>query len=236
MMGHEEVRDAAVPREPNGEQGHKSASGKSVVRPSYLRGGRPGSIEPVIATQEKPVEAVEAKTVSEDKVLCQWKIWLFPRRPTVSAVVSIVIIGSLGLAYWTYPNALFISLIALLLVNRLAMYLFPVKYTIGEETVGYVTFLAKDKRTWDQFVTYYQFPDGVLLTHDQRGFRGRLKEGLFLYYHRDLSNKEQILDLVKTKLKPPKEVAREEPDPKKGGLLSAWRRARRAKKGPGQDE
>lgn len=226
-----------MPREPKGERGHKSASSKSVSRPSYLQGGRIGGIEPTIETKEKPVEAVEAKTVSEDKVLCQWKIWLFPRRPVVSAVVSVVIIGSLALAYWTYPNALFISLITLLLVNRLAMYLFPIKYTIGEETVGYSTFLARDKRTWDMFVTYCQFPDGVLLTHDQRGFRGRLKEGLFLYYHRDLSNKDQVLDLVQTKLKPPKEAVRElESAPKKGGLASAWSRARRAKKGPEEDE
>ncbi len=216
-----------MPREPKEPKGGGSAPGKSINRPSYLGGAPSKSQNPPAATK---AESPAPRPVSEDNVLYQWKIWLFPRRPLVSAIVVVVLLGSLFLAYWTLPQLLFIALIALVLVNRLAPYLFPVRYTIGESTVGYDTFMARDKRSWDKFFTYYQFPDGVLLSHDVRGFRGRLKEGLFLYYSRDLSNKDQILDLVKARLKAPKEALTEgQPAPNKGGILSAWRRAKKAK-------
>jgi len=223
-----------MPRESNQSGGGGSAPKKSVSRPSYLGGSRSQTQSLPVETKAEPVVS---KPASEDKALYEWKIWLFPRRPMVSAIVVLVVLGSLALAYWTYPEPLFIAIIALILLNRLALYLFPVKYTIGEVTVGYETLLARDKRTWDKFFTYYQFPDGVLLAHDTRGLRGRLKEGLFLYYNRDLSNKEQILDLVKARLKPPKEAMRDDQSsPSKGGILSAWRRVRRAKQSREREE
>ena len=207
-------------------------------RPSYLGGmGGPGKI-----TQDKSVSSneVEPKTgetehaveEKEDTQLFTWRVWLMPRRPLVSAVVIGVLILSLAFAYWTFPQIIFILAVALILLNRLAAYLFPVNYILTEKTVGYRTLLARDIRDWARFFTYQEFPDGVLLAHDSRNIRGRMKEGLFLYYDTDNSSKDEILKVVKAKLRPPAEAIQHDSQEKqeKGGFKSALRRVRDLKK------
>jgi len=213
-----------------------------ITRPSYLRGPvvprRPS--QPAIRGEEPgekenpPAQTLEKREMpqDEDKELYRWNIWLFPRRPLVSALVVGSLIVSILLAYWAFPQVLFVAVAALMLLNRLAPYLFPMECILTEKTAGYKAFLAKDIRPWNNLVTYYEFPDGVLLSHDDRSIRGRLREGLFLYYYPDKSNKDEILSIVQSKLKPPKEAFkdREEKDKEhKGGIGSAIRRVRRLK-------
>lgn len=218
-------------------QEERTTEGRS-RRPAYL-GGRPGRALPdTVAGKpettasddrgkpEKPEEDA-LKQSETDNVIYSWKVWLFKRRPLVSAVVVVTVVGSILLAYWAFPQVLFIGVITVLMLNRLAPYLFPVKYTLNERTVGYRTFLAKDIREWSTLRTYREFPDGVLLSHDTTSVRGRLKETLFLYYYEDCSNKDDVLKVIRDKVVP------FVPEPKgddgrthKGGFRSALRRVR----------
>jgi hypothetical protein len=201
-------------------------------RPSYLNGPVGSAKNPV------PSETVEAKkdevpppqeAVVEDKELLSWKVWLMPRRPAVSVAVVVTLLACIGVSYWAFPNVLFIAIITFILFNRLAPYLFPVKYTLTEQGVGYKTLMARDTRTWGKVFTYYEFPDGVLLSNDTRSVRGRLREGLFLYYETGGANKDQVLDVVKSKLKAPTEAMAPKQDGAeyKGGVGSALRRVRK---------
>ena len=134
----------------------------------------------------------------------------------------------IGVAYWAFPNILFVGIITFILINRLAPYLFPVNYIFTEQTAGYSTFMAKDIRPWNRVFTYYAFPDGVLLANDVRRVRGRMREGLFMYYETGATNQDQILDVVRSKLKPPEEaMAPKAQDENKGGFGSAIRRIRK---------
>ncbi len=216
-------------------QGARGNARPKVSRPSYL--GGPGSASRLSGNEPLPPEKggtgstapeESSEAPKEDVELYSWRIWLLPRRPWVSALVVGVMILSLGFAYWAFPQVIFVVVVTLILLNRLAAYLFPVRYTLTEETVGYRTILAKDVRGWNRFFTYHQFPDGVLLSHDVRSIRGRLREGLFLYYNQDGSNKDEVLKIVQAKLKPPAEAGKKEGDGTqyKGGLGSALRRIR----------
>lgn len=217
-----------------------------VGRPSYLRGPLPKKSdvqlegETVAPTTEDLDEGSAAKVAkkdvqAEDVELYSWKVWLLPLRPWISVLVVASIIGCLGLEYWAFPQLFFVLIMAVILLNRLAVYLFPVKYVLTEETVGFRTFLARDIRSWDKVLTYYEFEDGVLVSHDTRTVRGRLKSGLFLYYYPDGSNKEQVLQIVKSKLKPPDEAfvekdrLIEQQKKEKGGVGSAIERTRKVK-------
>ncbi len=201
-------------------------------RPSYLRGPVPQR-QPGVDdqdTQTKEAASVQEKDqITEDVELYTWTNWLLPRRPLISALVVGSLIGCIALAYWAVPQLFFVAVITVILINRLALYLFPVKFILTEQTVGYKTFLARDIREWERFLAYREFPDGVFLTHDTRTFRGRMKEGIFLYYYDDCSNKEQVLSIVESKLKPLHEAlsAEDEKKQKKGGLRSAIERIRR---------
>jgi len=203
-------------------------------RPAYLSGPA-GSVktsqETAAPRVEKPQEAAkQPEAAQEDRELYRWKTWLLPRRPALSAVVVIVLVLCLGLAYWAFPQPLFMVVIGLILINRLAPYLFPVTWIFTEETAGYKTLLAKDVRKWGQIFTYYEYPDGVLLSNDLRTVRGRLREGLFVYYEPGGANKERVLEVVKAKLKPPKEaMAPKDAQEFKGGVGSALRRIRRVR-------
>lgn len=222
-------------------QEDRTTEGRS-RRPAYL-GGRPGrSLPDAIAEKPKTTASEDGikpeqpgedapKQPKTDNVIYSWKVWLFKRRPLVSAVVVVTIVGSILLAYWAFPQVLFIGVITLVMLNRLAPYLFPVKYTLNERTVGYRTFLAKDIREWSDLRMYREFPDGVLLSHDMRTVRGKLKETLFLYYYEDCSNKDEVLKVVRDKVVP------FVPEPKgdddrtyKGGIRSALRRVRGIKR------
>ncbi|HHY16875.1 MAG TPA: hypothetical protein GX524_02255 [Firmicutes bacterium] len=223
--------------ESNVKKGLDSASG----RPSYLRGPLPqkrvdsdfreASDREAKSSTDRPEKspAQSKGEVKEDVELYSWKIWLLPRRPLVSVLVVASVIGSVALAYWTFPQALFVAVITVILINRLAPYLFPVRYQMTEQKVGYRTFLARDVRNWDRFLTYREFHDGVLLTHDIRSVRGRMKESIFLYYHQDGSNRDEVLRVVSSKLKPPQEAFAEADmeKTKRGGLRAALERVRR---------
>lgn len=213
-------------RRPGGQAADSSRSAGRVPEQSSS-GARDGADKAAEQRQE----------AAEDKEIYSWKVWLLPRRPLVSVAVVLTLVFSIWLAYWAFPNSFFIAVISVLLINRLAPYLFPVKYVLREQTVGYTTFLARDIRPWSRFITYYKFKDGVLLSHDTRTIRGRFTEGLFLHYADDLSNKDQVLSVVESRLKPPQEALGPRDDKAyKGGIGSAFRRIRNlSKKSGGRD-
>lgn len=201
-------------------------------RPAYLRGAslpaKTEAKEPARVPASREVSQEEAP--SEDRELFTWRTWQLPKR----VWTSVLVIGSLAacmyFAYVAVPQLLFIAVISVILINRLAPYLFPVKNVLTEQTAGYRTFLARDIRPWENFVTYYEFPDGVLLTHDTRTVRGKFREGLFLYYGDDPANKEEIMKIVRGKLRPPKEALKpKEKEEHSGGIRSALRRIRKVR-------
>lgn len=201
-------------------------------RPSYLSG--PGGSRPLPAEEAKPAGSgapaeEPAPQEQEDRLLHSWSVWLLPRRPLVSAVVIAVLFLSIGMAYWAMPRLLFVGLITVILINRLAPYLFPVKYQISEQRVGYKTFLAADSRPWEKFFTYHTFKDGVLLANDTRSMRGRFKEGLFMYYGKD-TPVEDVLATIGSKLPSPEEAMKPKDNIEyKGGMGSALRRVRKVR-------
>ena len=218
-------------------QAEQSRSVQTDGRPAYLRSLRPrgeslGAVKEEAkegAKEVAPVEQEQERETTEDVELYRWRNWLLPRRPLVAVFVIGSFIGCIALAYWAVPQLFFVAVISLIFLNRLAPYLFPVTFILSEERVGYRTFLARDIRPWDAFLAYKEFPDGVLLTHDIRTFRGRMKEGIFLYYYEDCSNKDEILRIVSSKLKPLDEAltSGHKQKEEKGGLRAAIRRIRR---------
>lgn len=219
----------------NDNEATKDRQRSTSGRPTYLRGPASQRKPDVDSqdTQTKEATSVqEEDQITEDVELYTWTNWLLPRRPLVSVFVVASLIGCIALAYWAVPQYFFVAVITIILINRLAPYLFPVKFILTEQTVGYKTFLARDIREWDRFLAYREFPDGVFLTHDIRTLRGRMKEGIFLYYCEDCSNKDQILHIVESKLKPLDEAisAKDEKEKKKGGLRSAIERIRRIRR------
>jgi hypothetical protein len=213
-------------------------------RPSYLRGPLPkkGDAEARSESENNAGKGITGESIpqaaeqeKEDVELYSWKVWLLPLRPGVSTLVVASVAGCIGLAYWAFPQFFFVAVMTLILLNRLAVYLFPVKYVITEQTVGYRTFLARDIRSWDKFLTYYQFHDGVLLSHDTRTVRGRMKQGMFLYYYPDGSNKDTVLEIVSSRLTMPEQAFSEKDElvkkekKERGGIRAAIERIRNIK-------
>lgn len=207
-----------------------SESPRRPRRPSYLSGPMGPRTSPGGDARPPDDSAEKEKPVPEeveDRELFSWSVWLLPRRPLVSAIVVCVLLLCIYLAYWALPEPLFVGLITLILINRLAPYLFPMRCFVSEQKVGYRTFLAADSRPWEKFFTYYKFNDGVLLAHDTRTVRGRFREGLFLYYGKD-TPVEDVLAVIGSKLPSPKEAMKPKDDSEyRGGVGSALRRIRK---------
>lgn len=215
------------PRDSDNREGKPLRKSK---RPSYLAGpggSRPLGPEETRPADEKPAKEEVRPEALEDHELLSWSVWLLPRRPLVSAAVVSVLALSIYLAYWAFPQFLFVALITGILLNRLAPYLFPVKYYLTEQKAGYKTFLASDMRPWHKLFTYHKFKDGVLLANDTRTVRGRFREGLFLYYGKDTPT-EDLLAIIGSKLPTPEEAIKPKDDGEyKGGMGSALRRVRK---------
>lgn len=209
-------------------------------RPSYLRGA--GNRREDLAVSRK-AEKVVGETGREaaqegadrvdgkDEILLTWHVWLLPRNPLKSVLVVSSLVGTIALAYWAVPQWLFTMLIAILILNRLAPYIFPVKYELKDATVTFKTYLASNTKQWNELFCYREYPDGVMLMHDPRTITGRMREGIFLYYDEKLEHKDEILRIVSSKLKPVSEALSGQPQRDKvssrGGLLSAISRVRR---------
>lgn len=196
----------------------------------------PGAKAPDAAeVQGRPPK--EPTADAADTELLSWKVWLFPKRPMISTLVVSVVFVCLFLAYRAVPQLLFVAVLGLIFINRLAPYLFPVTFYIREVTVGYRTFLAKDQKRWDRFFCYSVFPDGVLLSHDTSGLRGRIREGLFLYFDKELASKDEIVAQVRARLPSAKEAHESKgTTEKKAGVSYAWQRAKRARRQKDDEE
>ena len=212
-------------------------------RPAYLRGTgeqreHPGTSPKVEKNSEEATkEAGQRGAVlveEKDEVLLTWRVWLLPRNPLKSAVVVFSLAGVIALAYWAVPSWIFVLLIAMLLLNRLAPYIFPVKYELTDATVSFKTYLASNTKMWKQLFCYREYPDGVMLMHDPRTVTGRMREGIFLSYDEELVHKDEILRIVSSKLKPVREALSGRPEATtinpRGGLFSAISRIRRLRR------
>ncbi len=209
---------------------NEGRGGRKGRRPAYLR-GRSGALPRTEVQKPEEPDKDEPKQPETDDVIYSWQVWLFRRRPLVSVLVVVTVLGSLLLAYWAVPQPMFIAVLALVMLNRLGPYLFPLKYRLNERTVGFTTFFAKDIRNWSDLDRYGEFPDGVLLSRDPASVRGRLKGTLFLYYYEDGSNKDEILRVIRDKVVPLEARPKGDDDGTyKGGFKSALRRVRGARR------
>lgn len=210
-------------------------------RPAYLRGGLWSRQEPSgsPAPESQTEKAGLPKTETQDEVLLTWRVWLLSRNIPKSVLVMVSTAAMIFLAYWAIPQLLFVGFITLLILNRLAPYLFPMKYELREKTVSYKTYMASNTKRWDELFCYREYPDGIMLMHDPRTITGRVREGIFLYYDESPGHKDEILRIVSSKLRPLKEAvaARADGDgvSPKGGLFSAISRLRRLRKARPED-
>ncbi|MBE3519495.1 MAG: hypothetical protein IMW97_04225 [Firmicutes bacterium] len=221
------------------EGSSEGRSGHVSRRPAYLRGTVPRrDVETPLRAKEAVVETGEGagrvaadKVDEKDEILLSWRVWLLPRNPLKSVLVVSSFVGMLALAYWAVPQVVFTILIAILILNRIGPYIFPMKYELKDATVSFKTYLASNTKRWDELFCYSEYPDGVMLMHDPRTITGRMREGIFLYYDEKLEHKDEILRIVSSKLKPAKEALSGRPKAGEvsstGGLLSAISRVRR---------
>lgn len=211
-------------------------------RPSYLRsaGIRRQDLEAPQETEKAPDEsgkkgcqAAVGQVEAKDEILLSWRVWLLPRNPLKSVLVVSSLIGMIALAYWAVPQWVFTILIAILVLNRVGPYIFPMKYELKDATVSFKTYLASNTKQWNELFCYQEYPDGIMLMHDPRTITGRMREGIFLYYDEKLEHKDEILRIVSSKLKPAREALSGKPQRAeisyRGGLLSAISRVRRLK-------
>ncbi len=209
-------------------------------RPAYLRGAgtRREDLEAPRETEKAPDEsgrkacqAAVDQVDAKDEILLSWRVWLLPRNPLKSVLVVSSLIGMVALAYWAVPQWVFTILIAILVLNRIGPYIFPMKYELKDATVSFRTYLASNTKQWNELFCYHEYPDGIMLMHDPRTITGRMREGIFLYYDEKLEHKDEILRIVSSKLRPAKEALSGRPQTaevsSRGGLLGAISRVRR---------
>lgn len=208
-------------------------------RPTYLRGmavrrdveTSRGAKEAVNETGKEAGQVAGDQVDAKDEILLSWRVWLLPRSPLKSLLVISSVVGMIALSYWAVPQWVFTILIAILVLNRLGPYIFPMKYELKDVTVSFKTYLASNTKQWNELFCYREYPDGVMLMHDPRTITGRMREGIFLYYDEKLEHKDEILRIVSSKLKPAREALSGQPQRAeisyRGGLLSAISRIRR---------
>ena len=152
--------------------------------------------------EKKPQPPVE----EEDEVLLQWSVHLFKRRRGISALVVGMVIMATYFGYWLFHEWFLSVIVVLISVGALSAYFFPISYTLSQRGMKMKNFLAREDKQWHEFWTYVHYPDGVLLAYDQRKLKGRVRQGVMLYYDDEGELKDKISEIVSPRLPSPEEV------------------------------
>ncbi len=196
-------------RPPEGQP--KAASSESerpegTPRPPRRKKRRPKPKDVEAAAKRKEKEKEEPPAPVEDKILLQWSVHLFKRRQGISALVLALVAMATYFGYWLFDEWFLAVLVLLISIGALSAYFFPISYTLSERGMKMANFLAREEKEWKDFWTYVHYADGVHLSYDQRRLKGRVRQGVMLYYDDKKELKDTITEIVSTRLPPPEQV------------------------------
>lgn len=129
-----------------------------------------------------------------DDILLSWQVHLFRKRSRVGALVLGATLAAAVLIYRGLGNFPLAAMVVLVTVASLSAFFFPIRYVLTEEGVRVRNFIGGEARRWDDFATYYLYPDGVQLAFSPGNLRGRILKGVFLYFD---GHKDQVLEIVR---------------------------------------
>jgi hypothetical protein len=138
-----------------------------------------------------------------EETLLQYRVHKLKEQPGKSALVIAAMIAIAGIAFYAYPNALFGVISIAILMFSISFFLFPVKYRFTNKGVHMRNLVSMEYRGWDRFYDYFIYKDAVLLSFDYRTIRGRVQKGYLIYFDPERQNRDQLLEIVKAKIKKP---------------------------------
>ncbi|MBI2874554.1 MAG: hypothetical protein HYY09_05665 [Firmicutes bacterium] len=136
-------------------------------------------------------------TRGEETLLLTWRVLPAAR----SAGRALALLGFLMalmlvlvMATGEGPLAVVLFLAAL---GSFASFLLPNEYRLTSRGILYKTPVTRILRSWEDFVAFRPYPDGVQLYFDPTRLKGRLQKGLFLFYR---GNEDEVLTILKDRV------------------------------------
>ncbi len=131
-----------------------------------------------------------------------WRVWLPRKRPLLSVVVTLVVVGLVvGVAY-TYGGVFYPVLALLVLVAAISGHYMPSKFTLDAEGVTVASVWGRRTKPWENLKTYWPNGDhGVTVSPTVRPGPLTLARDIYLHYE---DNREEVLRYLARHLSPGK--------------------------------
>ncbi len=143
---------------------------------------------------------VEPGEEDEGEVL-EWTSHPARRRPLVTAAVSVFVVVSGLLMYWSTQSNTFTALTLVILLASLAKFYFPTRYRLTDKGLVVKTQTQKLFKPWSMYRSYYSDKKGILLSPFAGPSRLENFRGLYIMC---AENHEEVKAFVKNRIKPDK--------------------------------
>jgi hypothetical protein len=144
--------------------------------------------------QSKPQSSHQNETKAPDPEV-EWTVHPVRRRPFVSVLVTLLIIGITAAVFYTTNSRIFGVLALVIMLLSLAKFYFPTRYSFDPQGITIGTTTQSLRKKWSQYRSYYPDKNGVLLSPFSEPSRLENFRGLYIMTERD--NRDDIIAYVK---------------------------------------
>jgi hypothetical protein len=143
------------------------------------------------------IETAVAPSASETQLLI-WKTHPAKARPLVTTLVVVLLLILVASVYLLTASPLFTAVAAIILYGSLTQYFTPTTFELTGSKVRVTYIVNKVEKDWAQFRSYYADKNGVLLSPFTAPSRLENFRGLYIRF---AANKDQVLEVVREKIK-----------------------------------
>lgn len=133
-----------------------------------------------------------------DAVLLKWQSHPAKARPIAAVLVSIFLIICVVIVYDLTQSPLFAAIGALILWGSLSQFYLSTEFEFSEKKVRVRYLVNKIEKEWTQYRSYYEDKNGVLLSPFVRQSRLETFRGIYIRF---AGNRDEVMDVVKSKIK-----------------------------------
>jgi len=137
------------------------------------------------------------------ETMLKWSSHPVKKKALISILV-IVFLFVVWLVVYLATSSLFLTgLSVVIMLGSLSSFFLPTHYELDQEKVKIRFFLTKREREWSTFRSFYVDKNGVLLSPFAKPSRLENFRGVYVRFSQ---NKDQVVDLVKSKIERQKSI------------------------------
>ncbi|MCX7642931.1 MAG: hypothetical protein N2116_03885 [Armatimonadetes bacterium] len=154
-----------------------------------------------MAKRAKRKQKIVKQKEAASQILMEWTIHMARKQPAKAAATIAIIAFVLAIG-WVSVHPFVAFLMALLLLNAVGEFLFPVRYRVTKEGVEMSSFLHERKIRWEQIRRLETFPDRLFLSPYLKPNRLDNLRGFWIRWDGDPEVFQRLVQICQSNIQP----------------------------------